>query len=236
MVTLQRQLSLDPEAVPEPPAAERAARAASDGARALWPALLRLGAVAGVAAVAAWGIVLLPGPKKSSAIVLAQGPVQEPVQAPVDVPPEPATNRVKLVHVEFATMTPTLSPEKFVATSEPVSTDPSTAVAPSDPAPQPVSSPPDNQEIAVLVKRGKDFLINGDIASARLLLKHAAEAGSADAALALGATFDPLVIARLGAVGAASDIAQAREWYEKAAARGSPAASQSLAKLTPASP
>jgi hypothetical protein len=40
----------------------------------------------------------------------------------------------------------------------------------------------------------KDFLKNGDFASARLLLRQAAEAGSADATLMFGETFDPLVI------------------------------------------
>jgi hypothetical protein len=213
--TLQRQLALDPEAIPEPPAIEKAL---------LWPMVRRLGAVAAIAALAAWGIVLLPGPKKSGAIV-----------AP-ELPPAPlAANRVKLVHVEFATASPQLSPEKFVGTSEPV-TAPLPSVAaliPPQPVSSPQGSPPDSQEIAMLVKRGKDFLVDGDLASARLLLKRAAEDGSAEGALALGASFDPLVIKRLGAIGVVADIAQARAWYQKAAQLGSPDASQQLAKLAP---
>ena len=59
----------------------------------------------------------------------------------------------------------------------------------------------------------QDAFSTGDLAAARLLLRRAAEAGSAEAALALGATFDPLVIRRLGAIGAAPDAAQARKWY-----------------------
>jgi TPR repeat protein len=86
-------------------------------------------------------------------------------------------------------------------------------------------------EVAMLVKRGKDFLMNGDLASARLLLRRAAEAGSAEAALALGASFDPAVIRKLGAVGATPDLARARDWYQKAAQLGSQDASQRLAKL-----
>ena len=87
------------------------------------------------------------------------------------------------------------------------------------PAPQPTIAPPSNDaaaappvtlslasdEIAMLLKRGKDAFSTGDLAAARLLLRRAAEAGSAEAALALGATFDPLVIRRLGAIGAAPD-------------------------------
>jgi TPR repeat protein len=89
----------------------------------------------------------------------------------------------------------------------------------------------ESDEIAMLLKRGKDAFSTGDLAAARLLLRRAAEAGSAEAALALGATFDPLIIRRLGAIGAAPDAAQARQWYQKAVALGSPTASQPLAQL-----
>jgi Sel1 repeat len=89
----------------------------------------------------------------------------------------------------------------------------------------------DAEEIATLVNRGTDYLKTGDVASARLLLRRAAEAGSASAALTLGTTFDPLVIQQLGAFGVVPDVAQARQWYEKAAELGSEAASQRLAKL-----
>jgi TPR repeat protein len=89
----------------------------------------------------------------------------------------------------------------------------------------------DAEEIATLVSRGTDYLKAGDIASARLLLRRAAEAGSASAALTLGTTFDPLVIQQLGAFGVVPDVAQARQWYEKAEQLGSEAASQRLAKL-----
>ena len=89
----------------------------------------------------------------------------------------------------------------------------------------------DAEEIATLVNRGTDSLKSGDLVSARLLLRRAAEAGSASAALMLGTTFDPLVIQQLGAIGVVPDVAQARQWYEKAAELGSDAASQRLAKL-----
>ncbi len=89
----------------------------------------------------------------------------------------------------------------------------------------------DAEEIATLVNRSTDFMTSGDLASARLLLRRAAEAGSASAALMLGTTFDPLVIQQLGAVGVVPDVTQARQWYKQAAALGSDAASQRLAKL-----
>jgi TPR repeat protein len=88
-----------------------------------------------------------------------------------------------------------------------------------------------NEEIAILVKRGNDLLTDGDIAAARLLLRRAAEAGSAEAALALGTTFDPVALQRLGAIGASPDLAKARDWYRRAAELGSASASQQLADL-----
>src|SRR5262245_26027878 len=48
-------------------------------------------------------------------------------------------------------------------------------------------------EIAVLLKRGKDLITAGDLAAARLVLRRAADANNAEAALALAATYDPLV-------------------------------------------
>jgi TPR repeat protein len=83
----------------------------------------------------------------------------------------------------------------------------------------------------MLVKRGNDFLGNGDLAAARLLFRRAAEGGSAEGALALGATFDPVVMQRLGAVGTAPDVTLARQWYQRAIELGSATASQRLAGL-----
>jgi TPR repeat protein len=86
-----------------------------------------------------------------------------------------------------------------------------------------------------LIKLGQDFVRNRDFSSARLVLRRAAEAGSAAAALSLGETFDPRVIQQLDAIGVQPDPAKAREWYERAAKLGSDAASQHLASLARAS-
>src|SRR6516162_7517230 len=121
----------------------------------------------------------------------------------------------------------------------PASTAPPASAAAREPAGSPPPPRPNDrsvaqvvsEEVAMLVKRGKDFLADGDIASARLLLRRAAEAGSAEGALTLGTTFDPTMILRLGAIGAKPDMAQARHWYQRAAELGSSAASQQLAGL-----
>jgi len=68
-------------------------------------------------------------------------------------------------------------------------------------------------------------------ASARLLLRRATQAGSADGAMMLGATFDPRTIHEAGALGVLPDVVQARQWYQKAAELGSNEAAQRLARL-----
>jgi hypothetical protein len=82
---------------------------------------------------------------------------------------------------------------------------------------QPLSTnKPTPEEIADLVKRGRELVAAGKIRDARILLKRAAEAGDASAALALATTFDPAELEKLGARDADPDIAIARAWYQKA--------------------
>jgi hypothetical protein len=95
------------------------------------------------------------------------------------------------------------------------------------PAPQPM----DPSEVAALLKRGQDYLQNGDIVSARLMLRRAAGAGDPHAALLLGATFDPVVLRDLGVLGFSPDPAQARTWYQRAADAGVPEATRRLERL-----
>jgi hypothetical protein len=90
----------------------------------------------------------------------------------------------------------------------------------------------DGQEIMVLLKRGKDLIATGDLAAARLVLRKAADANNAEAALALAATYDPFVLRELKVYGFTPDAAMARVWYEKARDLGSPAAPRRLEMLT----
>jgi len=101
----------------------------------------------------------------------------------------------------------------------------------SGPAPASRGATQLDNEVAMFVTRGKEFLKDGDLASARLLFQRAAAAGNAEAAFSLGTTFDPLFIRRMGVVGMEPDVARAREWYERAAELGSADASQQLATL-----
>jgi TPR repeat protein len=54
-----------------------------------------------------------------------------------------------------------------------------------------------------------------------MLFQRAAEAGHAAAATALGATYDPIVLGKLGVVGIDDDVAKARFWYQRAVNLGS---------------
>jgi hypothetical protein len=90
----------------------------------------------------------------------------------------------------------------------------------------------DGEEVTVLLKRGKALIADGDIAAARLILKRAADANNAEAALALAATYDPFVLRELKVYGFTPDAALARVWYEKATELGSPAAPRRLEMLT----
>jgi len=98
-------------------------------------------------------------------------------------------------------------------------------------SPVPTERQLSREEIEVLVKRGKDFVANGDLAAARVALQRAAEASDAEAALALAATYDPLVLRGLGVYGFAPDVALARSWYERAKQLGSAEAPRRLESL-----
>jgi hypothetical protein len=91
---------------------------------------------------------------------------------------------------------------------------------------------PNSEELAILLKRGKDLIATGDLVAARLVLRKAAEANNAEAALALGATYDPLVLRQLKVYGLTPDATMARSWYEKAVELGSSAAPRRLEMLT----
>jgi len=79
----------------------------------------------------------------------------------------------------------------------------------------------DREQIAILVERGKHLIASGDLAAARVVLRRAAESKDASAALALGSTYDPVILRDLKVAGFAPDIENARDWYEKAREFGS---------------
>jgi hypothetical protein len=108
----------------------------------------------------------------------------------------------------------------------------SPAAEPEAPNPRVALRPDQQQAIASLVTRGKELLRNGDFSSARLILQRAADASDADAALTLGSTYDPTILARLGIRSQVANVELARTWYEKAQEFGSTEAASRLKTLS----
>ncbi len=74
----------------------------------------------------------------------------------------------------------------------------------------------ERDRVADLIAHGHKMIEVGYLAGARAYFKRAAEAGSGDAALLLGATFDPDFIDKIGAHGIKADPQEARGWYRRA--------------------
>jgi hypothetical protein len=89
----------------------------------------------------------------------------------------------------------------------------------------------DPNEIASSLRRADDLIASGDLAAARLVLRRAADAGDARAAMTLAGTYDPAILEKLGVHGFVPDLAMARGWYEKAKKFGSAEAPQRLELL-----
>jgi hypothetical protein len=117
---------------------------------------------------------------------------------------------------------------EWVGASEPASE--ATIVPEAQVNPQSIDQIPSEQILASL-KRGRDLIADGDFAAARLVLQHAAEGGSAQAALMLAGTYDPMTLKKLRAHGCVPDIPKARYWYERAGELGSPDAPEKLKVL-----
>jgi TPR repeat protein len=129
----------------------------------------------------------------------AAEPTGTPEQLPSAVPSDPAPNTGGIGSASAA---------------QP-NTPPPPATVPTKPARNP-------QEIALLVERGRALFEAGDVAAARLFFRRAANAGDAAAAVAMGATYDPDVLAKRFIRGIEPDAQEARAWYEKARLLGSP--------------
>jgi len=87
------------------------------------------------------------------------------------------------------------------------------------------------QDLKVMMDRGKQFFESGDLITARILFLRAANAGDAAAAVAMGSTYDPIVLADRGVLGVVADLAKARSWYERAKEMGSPEGPRRLQML-----
>jgi hypothetical protein len=163
-----------------------------------------------------------PAPQPQPAAPQPQPSVQPQPAAPVvqtapSQPPPPQTRPQTIAAV------PTTTP----------------AVTATPPIPAPAPAPPrvdaarelSPNEIAASVRRAQEMLANGDIKAARALLLRGAEARDARAALALAKTYDPIALRQVSSAESGPDLAQARNWYQKAREWGAPEAQRQLDAL-----
>ena len=88
-----------------------------------------------------------------------------------------------------------------------------------------------DRQVGELLARGDVFLRAGDLTSARLFYERAADAGDGQAALRMGATFDPTFLASAGLRNLSGDLAKARLWYHRALRLGTSEAQPHLNNL-----
>jgi len=240
VLKLQHQLALDPGLIPDP---------SSERAAVIRPLLVRLCSVGALAALVAWCLVSFSSVKNNVENIPAATSTSAIATSRVNVTDVQSLRLGKTTSRVAQTLVPAGQPEPITvataataaATPATVSVTAATSTDTTANAPTPPQDAmnhwqlrPDSEEIDVLIKRGKDLLADGDVAAARLLLRRAAEAGSAEGAFTLGTTFDPVLLAHLGVIGATADLAKARRWYQRAIELGSSAASQQLAGLADA--
>ncbi len=101
-----------------------------------------------------------------------------------------------------------------------VGADPAKPSRSSDAAPARATPAP--RQITLWIDQGRQFFDAGDLVAARILFQRAANAGDSAAAVAMGATYDPVILAGRGFRGVVSDREKARSWYERAREMGSP--------------
>lgn len=83
----------------------------------------------------------------------------------------------------------------------------------------PAAEPDLNERM--LLGRGTELFKKGDVAGARVIFEYLAAKGSAQGAIAMGETYDPLVLDKLFIKGLDPDAEKAQAWYQKAEELGS---------------
>ena len=177
------------------------------------------------------GPPIFPEPTQGPSDREEPGPPISPASAPLQL------DRQQIVAGPPIFPEPTQGPSDPEEPGPPISPDPTQGPSDREEPGPPISTVPaprqlDGEEIAVLLKRGKDLIATGDLAAARLVLQRAADANDVEATLALAATYDPYVLRELKVYSFAANAGMARTWYEKARQLGSSAALRRLEMLT----
>ncbi|HEU0062422.1 MAG TPA: hypothetical protein VFR19_21250 [Hyphomicrobiaceae bacterium] len=95
----------------------------------------------------------------------------------------------------------------------------------------PRSVPQERERVMRLLVKGNEQWEEGNVSAARLFYERAADAGLAEGAMALAATFDAAELSRLNVRGIKPDNKLARQWYERARQLGAGGADERLRRL-----
>lgn len=209
--------SLEPQRLPPPPEMPRRNIGTPVG---IAVAIILVATIAYYFAVGGWAPPSEPAPAPQTAS-------SDP---PVVAPPQ---------HDDRATSPQSEISSQHSKASQPARSSEGETVATLQPAEPGAQLPPaskathalDPEEIKLFMQQGEQFIAAGDVVTARIVFQRAAEAGDANAAMALGATYDPTVLAKLGVAGLGADVEKARTWYQKAERLGSTEATRRLAIL-----
>lgn len=95
----------------------------------------------------------------------------------------------------------------------------------------PETSPQQTSPSASPVQRAQSLLRAGDVRAAREILRAETQVGSAQAALALGASYDPRTFTGLSSPNANPDATEAFRWYQRAVELGNPNGNSQINEL-----
>ncbi len=95
----------------------------------------------------------------------------------------------------------------------------------------PETSPQQTTPSASPVQRAQSLLRAGDVQAAREILRAETQVGSAQAALALGASYDPRTFTGLSSPNANPDATEAFRWYQRAVELGNPNGNSQINEL-----
>jgi len=170
-------------------------------------------------------------PASASAAAAPPAPVAAAPQPVTPSPPQPAA-----ITVASAGPSTPVPPAADLPAAELPAAEPPPAALPAPTAPtsparaEPLQALTPN-EIAGFIRRAQELLASGDVPGARVYLTRAAEARDARAALLLAKTFDPMVSRHQSGADQGPDVAQARDWYQRAREWGAPEAQRQLDAL-----
>jgi hypothetical protein len=152
-------------------------------------------------------------------------------------------NTAQSASITVAIGQPTTTPTAAIAVAP--APDPTPKEAAPAPTPREVTPPAPREAVtttarpragglpneAMLITRADESFAKGDVAGARVIYEYLAIQGSSAAAMAMGETYDPLVLAKLVVKGLDADPKKAEQWYGKAEELGSQEARSRLNAL-----